>query len=132
MVSKRSTGGKGPLSASNARQAAARESLRKVMREGDAAGVLDAVLDRGRDAVFVVDPDRNILLFNRRAEEVTGFSREEVEGRHCLAGFRCASCLERCRIFERGQIDGAELELFRKDGSTVRVEKSGQSVDGWS
>jgi sigma-54 specific flagellar transcriptional regulator A len=106
------------------RRAAAQESLRKLMEQADQHEVFGAALDRSRDAVFVVDPDRNILLFNRGAEHITGFSRDEVEGHHCLAGFRCTTCLEACRIFERGQVDRVPLDLFRKDGSVVRVEKS--------
>jgi len=107
-----------------ARIQAARRGLARLVREAEgAAAFLDLVTDGSSDAVFVVDPDRNVLLFNKRAEELTGFSREEVLGRDCLAGFRCPRCLEACRVFQRGRVGAASLEIFRKDESTLRVRK---------
>ncbi len=103
---------------------AARRGLMRLVREAEgAAAFLDLVTDGSSDAVFVVDPDRNLLLFNKRAEELTGFSREEVLGRDCLAAFRCPRCLEACRVFQRGRVGAASLEIFRKDESKLRVRK---------
>jgi diguanylate cyclase (GGDEF)-like protein/PAS domain S-box-containing protein len=41
------------------------------------------VLDNLSDGVYFVDRHRRILYWNRGAEEITGFSREEVLGRQC-------------------------------------------------
>jgi len=46
-------------------------------------GVLQRVLDYLNDAVYITDRDRCIVLWNRRAEEITGYSRDEVVGRRC-------------------------------------------------
>ncbi|HEY6001345.1 MAG TPA: sigma 54-interacting transcriptional regulator, partial [Anaeromyxobacter sp.] len=103
---------------------AAQRGLTRLVREADGASAfLDLVTDGSSDAVFVVDPDRNLLLFNRRGEEITGFSREEVLGRNCLSAFRCPRCLEACRVFERGRIGAASVEIFRKDETRLRVRK---------
>ena len=50
------------------RMQAARRGLMRLVREAEgAAAFLDLVTDGSSDAVFVVDPDRNLLLFNKRA-----------------------------------------------------------------
>jgi PAS domain S-box-containing protein len=109
---------------SRPRVRAAHQGLIRLVREAEgAAAFLDLVTDGSSDAVFVVDPDRNVLLFSRRAEELTGFRRDEALGRDCLATFRCARCLEACRVFERGRIGAATVEIFRKDETTLRVRK---------
>ncbi len=103
---------------------AAQRDFTRLVREADgAAAFLDQVTDASSDAVFVVDPDRTLLLFNRRAEQLTGFTREEVLGRDCLEAFRCPRCLEGCRVFERGTIGPASVEIFRKNETTLRVRK---------
>ncbi len=45
--------------------------------------VLQRVLDYLNDAVYITDRDRCIVLWNRRAEEITGHSREDVVGHRC-------------------------------------------------
>lgn len=45
--------------------------------------VLRAVLDSLFDGVYIVDRDRRILLWNRGAEEITGYPASEVAGRPC-------------------------------------------------
>ncbi len=92
--------------------------------EGGKIGALGALADELDEAVFVVDQERNVVLFNHAAEAITGYQRREVLGRHCLTGIKCTRCLQSCGIFERGHIRGVPLDLIRKDGSTVAVTKS--------
>ena len=108
------------------RDLASAKALRKLTRHVDAAGrsLLEAVTDRTGDAVFVVDAERNVVLFNRRAEALTGFSRSEVLGRLCLTGFKCSTCLERCSLHTRDTVDDVPLDIFDRHGRTVRVRKS--------
>lgn len=42
------------------------------------------VLDSLFDGVYIADEQRRVLLWNRGAEEITGYSAEEVEGRRCM------------------------------------------------
>ena len=41
------------------------------------------LLDTIFDGVYIVDRDRRILFWNKAAEKLTGFSKEEVTGRFC-------------------------------------------------
>ncbi len=41
------------------------------------------ILDNLHDGVYLVDRDRRITFWNKGAERITGYSREEVEGRSC-------------------------------------------------
>jgi len=74
-------------------------------------------------AVFVVDAERNVVLWSVGAERVLGFPAHEVEGRLCLAGIRCRNCMLGCGVAEYGRIDGHPLELYRRDGQVVATRK---------
>ncbi len=87
-------------------------------------GTLRRFLDTLGDAMFVIDRNQTIVFWNRQAEDLTGYPAADVLGRHCLAGIRCQNCLERCNLFEKGQIDKAEVELIARDGRRLQVEKS--------
>lgn len=50
-------------------------------------------LDRG---LFMVDQHWLIKAFNKRAQEITGFSQEEALGRHCWEVFRAHLCKRGC------------------------------------
>ena len=75
---------------------------------------------------FRVDADRVLVEVSPAMERVTGFAPEEVLGHSCLTLHRCEECLKGCGVFEHGSVNDKDLELYRKDGSTVRVRKSGR------
>ena len=85
---------------------------------------LERFLDAVGDALFVVDPDHNVVFWNRQAERLTGYSAAEVVGRHCLAGIRCEKCLYNCGLFEKGELSGVRVELATKDGRKLTVSKN--------
>jgi transcriptional regulator with PAS, ATPase and Fis domain len=80
------------------------------------------------EAVFVVDTDRNVLLYSRMAEELTGIPASEVLGKPCVVGFRCAKCFEGCHVFGGGLLEAEGVEIFRKDGRSLRVNKAGTVI----
>ena len=53
---------------------------------------LPEVFEAMRDGLMVVDNKGRILLFNRAAEEITGYRKEEVIGRECSL-FHCEACV---------------------------------------
>lgn len=93
-----------------------------------AGGVLRAIADlEPRAALFVVDQDRRILHFSSGAEQLLGLAASEVVGEHCLKANRCQACIVGCGIAERGVVTRMPLTLYRADGQSVDVEKSGQA-----
>ncbi len=55
------------------------ESLRRLRTRVDLIDFLDS-MDRG---AYIVDQNRRIVYWNRRAQELTGYTLEEVNGRPC-------------------------------------------------
>nr|WP_310598970.1 sigma 54-interacting transcriptional regulator [Desulfobulbus sp.] len=58
------------------------------------------ILDSIADGVFTVDRNWNITSFNRAAEEITGWSREEAVGMSCSDIFHSSICGKNCAIAE--------------------------------
>jgi PAS domain S-box-containing protein len=58
----------------------------------------EAVLRSISDGVFTVDRSGRITCFNRAAEVITGFSKEEAIGRPCHTVFRSNICEEACAL----------------------------------
>jgi len=76
------------------------------------------------EAVFIVDAEKRIVFFNKKAEEITGFPKEEVLGRPCLEAVRCINCLCECVLFDEGCIEKKDLEFITKDGRSIKVVKN--------
>jgi PAS domain S-box-containing protein len=96
-------------------------------------GILDAL----PDGAYITDRDRLILFWNRAAEQITGWKREEVTGRHCRDNIlvhvdkdgRPLCGKDTCplhRAIVTGKKSTAPLLIFarRADGSRVAVEAS--------
>jgi diguanylate cyclase (GGDEF)-like protein/PAS domain S-box-containing protein len=91
----------------------------------------EKLLETLTDAVYVLDREGRITFWNRAAEELTGFTREEVLGRHCREGVLChldESGLPRCgpdcptdRTIEDGQEREEILSARHADGHRIPV-----------
>lgn len=49
----------------------------------DQQKIYESIIDNLRDGVYVVDAERRLLLWNRAAQEITGYTPEEVIGKRC-------------------------------------------------
>jgi len=83
--------------------------------------IRDEILDSIGEGLLTVDKNFKINFFNRAAEQITGFKREEVLNQFCKYVFKCELCESKCPI---GLIleSGNPLYDFRsnieiKDGS---------------
>ena len=76
---------------------------------------------------FRVDANRDVVEMSPALEQLTGFSADDIVGRSCLRVHRCAECLAGCGVFDNGEVADKELEIYRADGSTLRVSKSGRA-----
>ncbi len=82
---------------------------------------LEAIFDSMAEGVFTLDFDLKISSFNRAAEQITGYSREEAMGKPCTEVFRGRICAQDC-VFERARDTGEGIEDFEEQ----IVTKDGQ------
>ena len=89
------------------------------------------VIDNLYDGVYFVDRTRTITYWNKGAERITGYSKEEVLGRSCRDNLlnHCTAkgvqlCLGACPLaacMEKGTPQEAEVFLHHADGHRVPV-----------
>jgi PAS domain S-box-containing protein len=58
----------------------------------------EAILNSISEGVMTLDRDWKIASWNRAAEQITGFHKEEVLGKDCMSIFRAAVCREHCPV----------------------------------
>ncbi len=89
------------------------------------------IIDDLRDGLYIVDRDRRIVFWNRAAEQISGFTAEEVVGKHCADNILCHVadsginlCCGECPLgetIETGDAHDAEVFLHHKNGHRVPV-----------
>jgi len=85
----------------------------------------EAILESIVDGVFSVDKDFKITSFNRAAEEITRFSKEDAIGKLCSDIIRSEACSETCPLKKtmekKENIKNFETTITRKDGAKIPV-----------
>jgi diguanylate cyclase (GGDEF)-like protein/PAS domain S-box-containing protein len=103
------------------RQNEARHSADEVRRARD---TLDAVIDASPLAIVCSDLDRKIMLWNRGAEQIYGYSEAEVIGR-AIPIVRPEDMDMSRQLYRRARsgetLRGVEVRRLRKDGSSVDI-----------
>lgn len=89
---------------------------------------LERILDNLSEGILAHDKERRILFFNRAAEEITGYRREDVVGKDCHEAFGGPFCGGNCS-FQDGPPDFLEhacypLNILTTEGESRRVEMS--------
>lgn len=89
------------------------------------------ILNDLREGVYFVDRDRGITFWNRGAEQITGFSADEMIGRFCsdnrlihVDEHGRKLCIDGCPLHETledGAARNAQVYLHHKDGHRVQV-----------
>ncbi len=97
-----------------------------------ADSVLATVLNSIFDGIYVVDRERKIIFWNRGAEEITGYSAEEVMGKRCSDDILnhidengVLLCRNSCPLVETlntGKDIRAKVYPFHKDGRRFPVQ----------
>ncbi|THB76322.1 MAG: PAS domain-containing protein [Desulfobacteraceae bacterium] len=90
---------------------------------------LNAVIDNLKIGVIAHLPDRTITLFNKEAERITGFSRDEVIGKDCHNVFQAPFCGEKCSFCNAtpdfsGGLKEYPINFITRDGRTKHIEMS--------
>jgi PAS domain S-box-containing protein len=92
---------------------------------------LDNIIKTIPSGLFTVDRDNIIRSWNLTAERVTGYSADEMVGRHCSTVFG-ETCGCNCGIFgptrQRMPILGRECMLTTKDGRHISLSKNVTAV----
>lgn len=89
------------------------------------------------DGVYIVDPERRIVYWGKSAERITGWTAEEVVGKHCFDNLLChydkdghhlcggEHCpLHRAMVTEQGSIKPIHVYTRRKDHQEVLLQVS--------
>ncbi len=97
----------------------------------DSNDIYRDLLEQIYDGVYFVDTERRILFWNRGAERITGFSRDEVLNHCChdnilkhFDGSGTCLCQNECppmKTIQDGQAREAEAFLHHKDGHRVPI-----------
>jgi PAS domain S-box-containing protein len=92
---------------------------------------LMSVLETMTDGFMVVDKEMNILFFNRAAEEMTGYQRDEVMGKPCAildtdicVALPNSEMGKKCKLFEKGRAVNKRCNIKAKNGKTVHLLKN--------
>ena len=87
---------------------------------------LERILDNMKDGIIAHDLDRRIFYFNRKAEEITGYDRNEVIGKDCHNALGGPFCGSRCSFCGNQPIflDTAEypINIITRKGEMRRLE----------
>ena len=98
------------------------------------------IFDSIGEGVFTTDPDCRITAFNRAAEQITGFTREQAVGRYCFDIFRTEICQSRCALrhtlADGKPVSNARVTIITRDGrplpisvsTTILRDKRGEAV----
>lgn len=92
---------------------------------------LPEVFETMRDGLMIIDNEGYVQLFNRAAEEITGYKKEEVMGKKCSI-FNCDSCTvlnehgtqRDSQLVKFGAIYNKECTIRSGDGRFVRLLKN--------
>ena len=88
----------------------------------------NVILDSVADGVFTIDEKGEITFFNRAAEEITGFTREEALGHNCFDIFRANICQRNCALKETiktgKEIINLAINIINKDGKELPISVS--------
>jgi len=86
---------------------------------------LPLIFDSIAHGIFTIDSNGRITSFNRMAEELTGYTREEVIGRRCDTVFMSDHCETKCplkrSIHSGGRGDDNEVTIVTKNGVRLPI-----------
>lgn len=88
--------------------------------------LLNAILDSIGEGLFTIDKNFKITSFNRSAERITGYAKENVLNKFCKYIFRSDKCTTGCPLavtLENGEnLYDYELTIKTKDERSIKVK----------
>ena len=74
--------------------------LQFILMKAKYSDFFQPILDSVADGIFTIDKRRRITSFNRAAERITGFTRDEAIGNLCHEVFHASICQNSCALEE--------------------------------
>ncbi len=98
----------------------------KLNRISECPENLTRILDNLQEGIIAHDLDRNIFFFNRTAEIITGYSRDDVIARDCHQAFSAPFCSGECQFCGDAapppDTSKKALTITTKSGEQRRIE----------
>ncbi len=98
------------------------------MKKREQDHFFNVILDSVADGVFTINEEGEITFFNRAAEEITGFTKEEALGHHCFDIFRANICQTNCALKQTvstgKEIINLPINIINKDGKELPISVS--------
>ena len=92
------------------------------------ADFFETILDSVADGIFTIDRNRRITSFNRSAERITGYTRNEAIGKLCFEVFNAGICQNACALEEAIRTEKViidrPLKIITKEGKRVSITVS--------
>ena len=91
---------------------------------------LDNVFKTAADGIIVTDPKGYIIMLNDAVERITGYSKEDLIGKHAKELRAKGSEYEEKnkvffeKLFREGSTAGSDIPWVRKDGEIIIIERS--------
>ncbi len=89
---------------------------------------LTTILDSVADGVFTVNSSMLITLFNRAAEQITGYTQQEALGRPCCEIFRSSICFSACPVREAiaggHSVESREIDILDRYNREIPISVS--------
>jgi PAS domain S-box-containing protein len=89
------------------------------------------VFENIREGIMIMDPGGNIIYFNKAAEEITEYKKDEILGKSCtvLDTDTCTILTESgrqrcCKLFDDGLVIDKKCRIRTKSGRTVYLLKN--------
>ncbi len=89
------------------------------------------IVDTLHDGLMVLDPEGNILAMNPAAEDLTGYSADELVGQNCRT-LNCTGCElygrgsgeQWCSLYVKGNVKAKKCMIAKKDRRALHVVKN--------
>ena len=96
----------------------------------EAKEFLENLFTTSSDAILVTDPQGNVTMVNEAVESITGYSRDDLLGKHVSMlmpldeGIRSMMDRDHEKFFKEGKVSGSESVWQRKDGKHIVIESN--------
>ncbi|MEW6200878.1 MAG: sigma 54-interacting transcriptional regulator [bacterium] len=98
------------------------------MDENDQVRLFAIILESVNEGVFTTDENCRITSFNRAAEQISGFSRDDAIGQFCFDIFRTDLCQTQCALKNTLQdgkpITDMRVTIMTRDGRNIPISVS--------